>query len=1029
MLRTKKLLLLIGLLLGIYSNLLGQQYLKPSPVVAKILGVNQGLSQGMINCIYQDREGYMWICTKDGLNRYDGYQIITYRHNPNDSFSLPDNYCNAILEDDNGNFWVATNTKGLFLFDKATENFYPVTAINNKGENFCVRTLQYNKGKLFLRTLTNVLLLDISGANKKNSNAAVSNIKILFDYNHVQQNKRYKLIDDPAFLSNISYMPGNDIWASFADSLFHFTPTANFSDWAVKSLSPASFGVEEKGNSFVNFFPMPGEPETMLIAFDNKIIHYNNKTGKIIFSKNMGGEGDITTRNFFYTNDSDICKITRTKVIIYHPKTRETEVVEVKYLSLPEGTTNHLYTDDQKMRWYGSAGFGIAKVDPNQKFFKNFSHADQTEIFWKLPPSYMPGVSRQFRRVWWLTLDKEATYWAYLPTYEINNNHLYAYNTQTKKTKKLQGLPKGCLPINVYNDGNDRLWVYYRDGSNKNYIARVDKTSGALSATYLISGSIESPEPFVSQFYLDDDGVMWLASINGLFAFNEKEKSWRHWKNEPQNNNSISANGVLSICPDPISPKKYLWIGTEGAGFNRFEKSTGHCTRYDEKDGLPNNVAYCILSDSLNNLWISTNRGLSCFDLSTNTFRNFTEEDGLPGNEFNRYTAMRMQNGELMFGGVNGFVIFNAKEVLQKQAAAPLVFTGISVLNKPINWKTDSSNINAPVGYANTLTLKPGQNIFNISFATLEYRSNAKKMYKYKLEGFDKDWTNPGSRNEVTYTNLSPGTYTLYVMGANTDGVWNEKPISMKIVVKPFWYQTLLFKLFLLLLFAFALYALYRFRLKQVLKVEQLRNRIARDLHDDIGSTLSSISLYAASAEKVTSENKKATMILSKINESTSEMMEAMSDIVWAVNTGSDDFDNLANRLRSYAVQVTEAQKIELHFTDNKDILAVALDMEQRKNIYLICKEVINNTVKYADCSLLEVIIRKEHHQLRIQIRDNGKGFVLENPLGSLAGNSFGGNGIKNMKSRADEINAGLEIQSTPGCGTNIVLSIPIKKS
>lgn len=1029
MVKIKSLLLLPCVLFGFCLSLKAQQYLSPSPVVAKMLGVNQGLSQGMINCMYQDKEGYMWICTKDGLNRYDGYKIITYRNSPNDPFSLPDNYCNAIGEDDNGNFWVATNTRGLFLFDKSTESFYPVPVINKNNENFCVRTLEFKKGQLFLTGLTDAFLLDISQVNIKKNKTTAIKVKLLFSYNRVQPNSKYRMENGSSSRCLFFCMPGNDIWVSFPDSIFHFTPAAGYSGWTSHSFSPSFFGFEKPDKGLLSFFTIPGEPENMIIASENKINHFNTKENKITFTKIIDQKGESTIRNYFYTNDSNVCKVASSRVFIYHPTSRETEEVSVKDLSLPDRSIFQLYTDRQNMRWFGSAGFGIAIVDPRQQLFKSFNHVSPIEIFWNLPSIYMPSVSPQLRGVWQLTLDKQGTYWAYLPMFLPTVSHLYACNTQSKEVKKMQGLPNGCLPVDVYNDRNDQLWVYYQDASNKNYIAKVDKASGTLSATYLIPNSIESPEPFVSQFYLDEDGLMWLASINGLFAFNEKDKSWRHWKNEPGNNNSISANGVLCICPDPLSPQKYLWIGTEGAGFNRFEKSTGRCIQYNEKDGLPNNVAYCILSDSLNNLWISTNKGLSCFDPVAKTFRNFTAEDGLPGNEFNRYTAKRMQNGELMFGGVDGFVIFNPKEVLQKQAIAPMVFTGVSVLNKPVNWKTDSSNLDAPVGYANTLTLQPGQNIFSISFATLEYRSNAKKMYRYKLGGFDKDWTSPGSRNEVTYTNLSPGTYTLYVMGANTDGVWNEKPISMKIVVKPFWYQTLLFKLAMVLVLALALYAVYKFRVRQMLKLEKLRNRIARDLHDEIGSTLSSISIYAESAKKVTAENEKAKKILSRINDGTSEMMEAMSDIVWAVNAGSDDFDNLANRLRSYAVQVTEARNIGLLFTDNKEIPSIALNMEQRKNCYLICKEAINNAVKYANCTLLEVLIRKQHGRLQIQIHDNGIGFESEQAQADLTNPATGGNGLKNMKSRADEMGALLEIRSEPGNGSTILLSVPIKKS
>ncbi|MFT3979491.1 MAG: triple tyrosine motif-containing protein [Ferruginibacter sp.] len=608
--------------------------------------------------------------------------------------------------------------------------------------------------------------------------------------------------------------------------------------------------------------------------------------------------------------------------------------------------------------------------------------------------------------------------------------HLLSYNTYTGVLTEYPGLKDNLnLEASIYNSPSDQLWVYFKDKNKKKQIANVSKSTGTMLASYSIPDEIDLPDLFVSQMFMDGKGILWLATGNGLYAFNENDKTWQHWKNIPGNNNSLSSDKLLSICPDPLLPGRYLWIGTEGAGFNRFDKLNYNSIRYTENDGLPNNVAYCILSDSLNNLWISTNNGLSCFNPVQKTFRNFNDDDGLPCNEFNRYTAMRMQNGELMFGGVDGFVIFNPKEVLQKQEAAPVVFTGLSIFNRPVSWKTNGGNLDAPIEYAKTLTLKPGQNIFSISFATLEYRSNVKKMYKYKLEGFDKDWTSPGNRNEVTYTNLSPGSYTFYVMGANTDGMWNEKPISMKIVVLPYWYQTLVFKIAILLLLAAALYAFYRYRLKQGLKLEKLRNRIARDLHDEIGSTLSSISIYAASAQKLTSGNQKTDGILSKISTGTTEMMEAMNDIVWAVNTSNDHFDNLANRMRSFAVKVTEAKNIELQFTENKDIPDLVLGMEQRKNIYLICKEAISNAVKYSNCTLMEVLIGIEQHRLLVTIRDNGKGFISDTPEHHLSGNSFGGNGLKNMRERAAEINAVLEIFTAPGKGTTVTLGVPQKKS
>lgn len=1011
----------------------GQSLLQPSEVIGEPLGVKQGLSQGMINCVYQDKEGYIWICTKDGLNRYDGYHIVTFRNNPNNPYSLPENYCNTTLEDDKGNFWLGTNTKGLFLFDKVTEKFYPVPAINNHKENFCITDLQFSKGRLFVNAWNNILMLEISEVNVTQNAASAAKAKLILNYNQAQPNKLYRIDGkiNPLYYG-IGWMPDHSLWISFTDSIFCLAPNADASKWQLSSYSRAAAGIGATHGS-VSFFPIPGEPENIAIANNNNIQIINTKTKKSIFNINLPEASTKNMNKYYRLNDGNFCRFTDTLVYIHHPAKREIEIIPVNfYDKLSTGAFINLFTDVNGVQWFGTNGFGIVKRDPRKKLFRSYKSVHLKDVFWSQPYAYLTALSQPTTKRFRLTgtpSDKNGELGDYLGTTD-NSPAMYLYrnNTLMNTDRLYPDLYKEFISsIKVYNDPKNRLWIYYQDQSKKNHIGRLDKRTGTILTKYNIPDDIESPEPFVSEFYLDKGETLWITTINGLYSFQENNNTWKHWKNIPGNNNSLSANQLLGICPDPSMPEKYIWIGTEGSGFNRFEKSTGNCIRYDEKDGLPNNVAYCILSDSLKNLWISTNKGLSCFDPIQKTFRNFTDDDGLPGNEFNRNDAMRLPNGELMFGGVDGVVTFNPIEILQKQPPAPIVFTGVSISNKSINWKTDSSNLNAPIGYAKLLTLQPGQNIFSISFATLEYRSNAKKMYKYKLEGFDKDWTIPDAKNEVTYTNLSPGTYTFYIMGANTDGVWNEKPISLEIIVRPYWHQTIWFKIAMVLLFAAALYALYRYRLSQVLQLQKLRNRIARDLHDEIGSTLSSISIYAASANKINTGNPKVANILSRINTGTSEMMEAMSDIIWAVNTGSGNLDDLANRLRSFAVHVTEAKNMELHFTDNEYIPSIELDMEQRKNVYLICKEAISNAVKYSNGTQLGVEVSVKNHKLVMQISDNGIGFRAEDQSPSVSSQSFGKNGLKNMKSRAEEINAQLEITSEPGSGTQVMLTMPTK--
>ena len=213
--KIKNLLLLIPILTCGYFNNIAQVILKPTEPNADVIGVKQGLSQGMINCIYQDKEGYMWIGTKDGLNRYDGYQITTYRNNPNDTYSLPDNYCTAIVEDDNGNFWIGTNSKGLYLFDKRTERFYEVPQVNSQKENHLITELKYAQGKLFIQTWNDLLVLDISKVKIYNNSTAISNTKMLLSYNQIQLNKRHKINNNDKEVYSWCLMQDLSLWGVY----------------------------------------------------------------------------------------------------------------------------------------------------------------------------------------------------------------------------------------------------------------------------------------------------------------------------------------------------------------------------------------------------------------------------------------------------------------------------------------------------------------------------------------------------------------------------------------------------------------------------------------------------------------------------------------------------------------------------------------------------------------------------------------------------------------------------------------------
>ena len=998
-------------------------------------GVKEGLSQGLVMSMMQDKEGYMWFGTSDGLNKYDGYNITVYRNNPDDKYSLPENTISSIAEDKFGNFWVVAYHKGLYLFDKKTERFYATPV---KGEFIRSSGLQVCGNKLLIKMFDNILVYSIKPANLLKDTAHINqNMQLLFSYNTIQNNAAYKMTFAKSVVS--TWMPDCSLWIALNDTVLHYIPGKNFKSWQVKEYGFHQLGITAAGGENVGLSAVPHSSTRLLIHTKTAISEFDIQENKIIVVTKCEGKANHSEKDIMPFNDSEFVFNDAQNLFVYNEHTKK-----ICRWDMKQPVRNNFFcytapvTDSSGVTWFGSNGWGALNCDMLKEHFANYGSASANDVYFtKLNNSFDP-LPQQLNQPYsfdynMLAQDNNRIYWMYLFLRGSHETKLISYNPVTGAISFYPGLANNFLYFSsVYNDPKDRLWICTIDLQNKKSIYQIDKQTGKPTATWQIPNDNRVwDNSYIMQWWQDAHETFWLATVNGLCSFDFIHNKWKQWLHKENDSNSISTNYLYTLCPDPAEPQHYLWLGTNGNGFDKFDMLTGKCIKhYTIADGLPNNVVYGILTDEAGNLWMSTNKGLSCFNPALNAFRNFTQEDGLFGDEFNHFQFKKLGNGDMLFGGVGGFTVFTPSIVLQKQKQVPVVFTGLSISNKAINWKTDSTVLSSPINYAKNITLHPGQNMFTISFASLEYRSNKKKFYKYKLDGFDKNYTEPSTKNEATYTNLSLGTYTFHVMGTNCDGVWNEKDISTQIIVLPYWYQTVLFKMLVALLVVTILYLFYRYRLQQVLKMERLRNRIASDLHDEIGSTLSSISLYGESAKMMMKDNEAAGSVLSKINTSTSEMMEAMSDIVWSVNTKNDGLDNLANRMRSFAVQITESKNIELHFTDNKDLPSMPLDMEQRKNIYLIFKEAVNNAVKYSCCQNLWISFVNEHHVLKMTIKDNGKGFAAQSYLHNNKMNgSLGGNGIVNMKTRAEQIKAELFINSKAGEGTEIILNVQLKKS
>ncbi|RYE14933.1 MAG: hypothetical protein EOP45_19015, partial [Sphingobacteriaceae bacterium] len=326
--------------------------------------------------------------------------------------------------------------------------------------------------------------------------------------------------------------------------------------------------------------------------------------------------------------------------------------------------------------------------------------------------------------------------------------------------------------------------------------------------------------------------------------------------------------------------------------------------------------------------------------------------------------------------------------------------------------------LSTDISYSKNISFSSGQNVFTIQYAAMDYRKQGSVKYRYLLEGFDKRWNLSQTAREATYTNLDPGQYKFIVEGSNTEGVWGKYKTALIITITPLWYQTLLFQIAVCLFTLGLVYYFYRYQLRQALKVQRVRNHIAKDLHDEIGSSLSAISIYSKVARQQLGSQTNPDALLEKISANTQATMEAMSDIIWSTQTSNDALEHTVSHIREHATELLEVKGYQIAFKCAPQINRIKLDMQQRRDLFLIAKEAINNIAKYACGHLVLIELTIEKRYLKLVVQDDGQGFDTQN--------IFKGNGLKNMQARASEQKGRLQIDSIPGKGTRLEVRFKI---
>ena len=546
---------------------------------------------------------------------------------------------------------------------------------------------------------------------------------------------------------------------------------------------------------------------------------------------------------------------------------------------------------------------------------------------------------------------------------------------------------RGYLMVGTRFDG-----LFVIDPDRKGYIHYFHQQNDPNS---LIEGS------HLRSIAKDNQGKFWISTINGVSIFDPSKGRFYNGLMESIEKAGITKRWVNGIERDTLGN---MWLAMDGEGLLKVEETPRGGYKFhlfNTANGLNDPAMGKMCMDPNGHIWL-INYGLLHLNPYDGSIHIFNEYNGLNRGLSIDESLYVDPWGNILIGLDGQFETKNTRELDYSNWDIKLLIETIEVNGK--NYMTGTS----------ILRLKADENNLTFRFSAICFQDVEQVLFKYKLEGYDKAWILSGTNREARYTNLPPGEYRFCVSVSNR-GRWLNEVNSARIVIRPFFYKTIWFFLLVLVFLGIIITGVFRYRVSQLLKLERLRTRIATDLHDDVGSTLSSISILSDVMIK-NIQDPESQRMLSIIGRNSHAMLEKLDDLIWMVNPSNDSFRNLGLRIREYAIPLFESAKIRFDIRFDERLSSLSLPMDVRRNIYLIIKEAVNNLVKYSECKTARIHCDRQHPGIILEISDDGKGFDPDLPTRR--------NGLKNMKSRAVSLGGSLEILSGPGKGTKIILKV-----
>jgi len=1033
----------------------------------KHLSEQNGLSEGVVNCMIEDHFGFLWFGTEDGLNRYDGYNFRVFRSVPGDTNSLSDNNIWSLFEDSEGGLWIGTQDGVLNCFNPESEKFEHFRTSNNPVSGNSITCIYRDKEDiLWLGTYKGGLCrLDIKRGTVLNwmpdpeDESSLSN----------------------SFVTSIYEDRGGNLWLGTYNGLCLFNKSSSKHPFTRFYHDPAKDNTLTD-NIVWKIFPSKEDDEHIWVCTYNGLTYVN--TTKKLFT---GIIPDKNNPDKFSRSISSICEdFAGTEKHLWIGtydglvKLRlQGELSDFKVKANPDSVLR-INKDQLKFyRWINESG-NLSSINNNHI---NNILVDRSGVLWisgqegidyyagqkdkfnswlvhknENPDFEMPEIKdvqaicetgkdliwigtnqgiytltnsggnykltglQEFSKmnIWSMAAGNDNGLW--IGTY---GNGLEYFNPDSKRIKKWKGDWFDSLNIGnpyvraVHQDKTGAVWIgLWGVGLN-----RLDPETGKINRWHHESdnkSSLSYDDVWV--IYEDSRGRIWIGTYGGglnLFT-SAGGGSFQKWSFSDGGLTGLSSNNILSICESRVNVQKdktILWIGTT-RGLNKLivnnesDGKTGTQAVFENYPALGKfltNSINSIEEDGKGHLWIGTNDGLIEFDQTKGILETYTVFDGLQSSQFNPNSAYKSSSGEIFLGSVNGFNVFHPDSIYHSAYNPPVMLTDFQVFNQAVPIRSDSP-LRSSIITSKEIVLSYNQNVFSFQFAALDYNAPEVNQYAYKMEGFDNEWIYSGTRRYVTYTNLNPGGYVFKVKATNSDGIWNKTFSQINVVITPPFWGTWWFRGLILLVIMGILYSVYRFRLNRLLELERLRIKIASDLHDDIGSALTRISLESELLNtNADPESRKEG--LSRIGNMSREIISSMSDVVWSIDSRNDSIEDLINRMKDFAFSLSSLRNTRVIFETKNLNMQKKLKVDLRQNIYLIFKEAMNNTFKYSISDEIKVELKNI---------DGEFSMIILEPISDFNPQKITGHGLRNMEMRAERIGGKIELHK--GEGLKVVL-------